>query len=75
MFHDHNPESMQKVPGVGPAARDSVPVTSPHFFETLLLDLSIDPGGPGGHPGGSRSDPGAEKHQKIGFFQKSIFLF
>ena len=24
----------------------------------------IDPGGPGSHPGGSRTDPGAETHQK-----------
>ena len=28
------------------------------------LDFSIDPGGPGSHPGGSRANPGAEKHQK-----------
>ena len=27
-------------------------------------DFYIDPGGPGSHPGGSRTDPGAEKHQK-----------
>ena len=28
----------------------------------------IDPGGPGGHPGGSRTDSGAEKHQNNEFF-------
>ena len=35
----------------------------------LFLDFSIDPGGPGSHPGGSRTDPGAEKHQKNANFQ------
>ena len=34
-------------------------------FQNLFLDFSIDPGGPGGHPGGSRTDPRAEKHQKM----------
>ena len=34
------------------------------FFQ----DFYIDPGGPGGHPGGSRTDSGAEKHQKDEFF-------
>ena len=27
----------------------------------FFLDFSIDPGGSGGHPGGSRTDSGAEK--------------
>ena len=27
----------------------------------LFLDFYIDPGGPGGHPGGSRADFGGEK--------------
>ena len=30
------------------------------FFE-FFLDLYIDPGGPGGHPRRSRTDPGAKK--------------
>ena len=33
------------------------------FFK-LFVDFYIDPGGPGNHPGGSRTDPRAEKHQK-----------
>ena len=37
------------------------------------IDFYIDPGGPGGHPGVSRTDPGGEKHQNFNFFQKSIF--
>ena len=28
-------------------------------FLNFFLDFYIDPGGPGGHPGGSRTDPGA----------------
>ncbi len=32
------------------------------IFQKFVLDFSIDPGGPGSHPGGSRTDPGAEKH-------------
>ena len=35
------------------------------------MDFYIDPGGPGGHPGGSRTHSGAEKHKKYHFF---IFL-
>ena len=37
----------------------------------------IDPGGPGGQPRGSRTDSGAEKHQKNEFFQnfESIIFF
>ena len=35
------------------------------------MDFYIDPGGPGGHPGGSRTHSGAEKHKKWYFF---IFL-
>ena len=31
-----------------------------HFF----LEFCIDPGGPGGHPRGSRTDSGGEKHEK-----------
>ena len=38
------------------------------FFE-IFSDFYIDPGGPGSHPGGSRTDPGAEKHQKNEKFQ------
>ena len=33
----------------------------------------IDPGGPGGHPGGSRTDSGAEKHQNSEKNQFFIF--
>ena len=39
------------------------------IFQIFFLDFSIDPGGPGSHPRGSRTDPGAEKHQKNGIFQ------
>ena len=35
----------------------------------FLGESYIDPGGPGSHPGGSRTDPGAEKHPKNEFFQ------
>ena len=34
------------------------------IFHIFSLDFSIDPGGPGSHPGGCRTNPGAEKHQK-----------
>ena len=44
-------------------------------FLNFFLDFSIDPGGPGSHPGGSRTDPGAEKHQKNEKFQNLNFLF
>ena len=37
------------------------------------MDFYIDPGGPGGHPGGSRSDPGAEKDPNNE--KNPIFLF
>ena len=33
------------------------------------MDFYIDPGGPGDHPGGSRTYSGAEKHQKHSNFQ------
>ena len=39
------------------------------IFQIFFLDFSIDPGGPGSHPGGSRTDSGAEKHQKNANFQ------
>ena len=29
------------------------------IFQKKIGDFSIDPGGPGSHPGGSRTDPGA----------------
>ena len=35
----------------------------------------IDPGGPGGHPGGSRTDSGGEKHQNSEKNQFLIFCF
>ena len=38
-------------------------------FCDFFLNLSIDPGGPGSHPGGSRIDPGAEKHQTTKVFK------
>ena len=39
------------------------------IFQNSFLDFSIDPGGPGSHPGGSRTNPGAENHQKNENFQ------
>ena len=39
------------------------------IFQKIFLDFSIDSGGPGSHPGGSRTDPGAEKHPKNENFQ------
>ena len=39
------------------------------IFQEKCLDFSIDPGGPGSHPGGSRTDPGAEKHKKMKIFK------
>ena len=39
------------------------------IFQHFFFDFPIDPGGPGGHPGRSRTDPGAEKHQKLQFFK------
>ena len=30
----------------------------------FFLEFYIDPGGPGGHPRGSRTDSGGEKHEK-----------
>ena len=35
------------------------------IFQNFFSDFSIDPGGPGSHPGGSRTNPRAEKHQKM----------
>ena len=35
------------------------------IFQNFFWDFSVDPGGPGSHRGGSRTDPGAEKHQKM----------
>jgi len=32
------------------------------------LEFYIDPGGPGGHLGGSRTDSGAEKQKKLRIF-------
>ena len=34
------------------------------ILQKIFLDFSIDPGGAGSHQGGSRTDSGAEKHQK-----------
>ena len=47
------------------------------IFQKFVLDFSIDPGGPGSHPGGSRTDSRAEKHQKNENFQKfaKIIIF
>ena len=48
-----------------------------HDFSTLFLDSYIDPGGPGSHPGGPRTDSRPEKHQKVNslqFFHKFIFF-
>ena len=42
------------------------------IFWNLFLDFSIDPGGPGGNPGGSRTHPGAEKHQKNEKIEKEL---
>ena len=39
-------------------------------FQQIFLDFSIDPGGPGSHPGGSRTVSGAEKHLKKWVFSK-----
>ena len=39
-------------------------ISKESIFWKLFLDFYIDPGGPGSHPGGSRTDPGAEKHRK-----------
>ena len=39
----------------------------------FFLEFSIDPGGPGGHPGGSRTDSGGEKHPKNQKFGKIVF--
>ena len=41
-------------------------------FQKMFLDFSIDPGGQGSHPGGSRTDPGAEKRFKNQNFQNLI---
>ena len=44
----------------------------------IFWGFYIDPGGLGGHPGGSRTDSGAEKHEKNEIFenvQKIAFLF
>ena len=40
------------------------------IFLIFLGDFSIDPGGPGGHPGGSRTDSRAEKHQEQVILEK-----
>ena len=34
------------------------------MFSKFVWGFYIDPGGPGSHPGGSRTDPQAEKHLK-----------
>ena len=39
------------------------------IFQKIVLDFSIDPGGPGSHPGGSRTNPGAEHRQKMKIFK------
>ena len=41
------------------------------------MDFYIDPGGPGSHPGGSRTDPEAETHQKNENknLEKCIYIF
>ena len=44
------------------------------IFQIFFLDFSIDPGGHGSHLGGSRTHPGAEKHQKNENFIK-IMIF
>ena len=40
-----------------------------HFF----LEFYIDPGGPGGHPRGSRTAPEAQKRPNIDFFNFIFF--
>ena len=35
----------------------------------FFFEFYIDPGDPGGHLGGSRTDSGGEKHPKISFFK------
>ena len=47
------------------------------FFENFefFWDFYIDPGGPGGHPGVSRTVPGGEKHQKKIFPKIDFFHF
>ena len=42
---------------------------SKNSISIFFLDFSIDPGGPGSHPGGSRTAPGAENRQKMNFFK------
>ena len=43
-------------------------------FSIFFLDFSIDPGGTGSHPGGPRTDSGAEKHQNSEKFNFHNFL-
>ena len=40
------------------------------IFSKKKLEFYIDPWGPGGHPGGSRTDPGAQQPLNIQIFQK-----
>ena len=42
------------------------------IFRILFLIFYIDPGGPGGHPGGSRTHPGAQDPSNISIFQKKL---
>ena len=44
-------------------------------FWIFFLSLYIDPGGQNSHLGGLGSDSGGEKHEKIDFFEKLIFLY
>ena len=46
-------------------------MTSSIFFN-FFFDYSIDPGGSGGHPGGPRTDSGAEKVWKHGLFKNGL---
>ena len=43
-----------------------------HQKQYFFLDFSINPGGSGGHPGGSRTDSGAEKVWKNCFFKNGL---
>ena len=51
-------------------------VKNENMAKKLIIDFFSDfyiaPGGPGSHPGGSRTDSGAEKHQNS---EKINFLY